>query len=482
MVIYELHVGTFVTDSTLPQPGGTFTSAATKLDYLKDLGINLIEVMAAGEFETDTSWGYNPAYIFAIEEQYGGPDGFRTFVEQAHRRGIAVIMDVVYNHLGYPAGDLWQFDGWNQDNNGGIYFYNDWRRTTPWGDTRLDYGRPEVRSYIMDNARRWLQQRIADGLRWDATEYIRNVYGHNNDPGNDIADGWSLMQAINNEIRQTQPWKVSIAEDMQGNSWITKDTGAGGAGFTSQWEAQFVHSVRSAIIPGDDSSRNTYAVRDAISNCYNNDVFERVIYTESHDEDANGQSRVPEEIWPGNATSYYSQKRSTLGAALVFTSPGIPMIFQGQEFLTWGYFSDTQALNWTNLQTFPGIVNLYRDLIQLRRNWFNNTAGLKGQSLNVFHVNDAAKVIAFHRWDQGGPGDDVIVVANLANQSYNSYTIGFPRSGLWKVRFNTDWNGYSAAFGNSPSYDTTAGQTGTDGMPFSGNVGIGPYTAIVLSQ
>jgi 1,4-alpha-glucan branching enzyme len=81
MVIYELHIGTFVLDKTLPRPGGTFDSAATKLDYLKDLGISAIEIMAAGEFESDTSWGYNPAYIFAIEEQYGGPDGFRAFVE-----------------------------------------------------------------------------------------------------------------------------------------------------------------------------------------------------------------------------------------------------------------------------------------------------------------------------------------------------------------------------------------------------------------
>ena len=142
-VIYELHIGTFVIDNSLSQPGGSFASAATKLDYLKGLGINTIEIMAAGEFESDTSWGYNPAYMFAIEERYGGPDGFRFFVEEAHKRGIAVIIDVVYNHLGYPAGDMWQFDGWNQDGKGGIYFYNDWRRTTPWGDTRFDYGRPE---------------------------------------------------------------------------------------------------------------------------------------------------------------------------------------------------------------------------------------------------------------------------------------------------------------------------------------------------
>src|SRR6266700_1272237 len=179
--------------------------------YELHIGINAIEIMAAGEFESDTSWGYNPAYIFAIEEQYGGPDGFRAFVQEAHKRGIAVIMDVVYNHLGYPAGDMWQFDGWSQNGKGGIYFYNDWRATTPWGDTRFDYGRPEVRSYILDNARRWLQQRFADGLRWDATGWIRNVYGNNNDPGNDLPDGWSLMQAINDEIKQSQPWKISIA-------------------------------------------------------------------------------------------------------------------------------------------------------------------------------------------------------------------------------------------------------------------------------
>jgi 1,4-alpha-glucan branching enzyme len=113
-------------------------------------------------------------------------------------------------------------------------------------------------------------------------------------------------------------------------------------------------------------------------------------------------------------------------------------------------------------------------VIRLRRNWFNNTAGLKGQSLNAFHLNDAGKVVAFQRWDRGGPGDDVIVVINMA---YNSYSIGFPRGGFWKVRFNSDWNRYSSDFSNQPSYDTTADQ-----LPCSGNIGIGPYTAIVLSQ
>jgi len=482
MVIYELHIGTFVPDPALPSGGGTFASAATKLDYLQSLGVNAIEVMAAGEFITDTSWGYNPAYIFAIDERYGGPDGFRQFVEQAHQRGIAVIMDVVFNHLGYPAGDMWQFDGWSQNNKGGIYFYNDRRSTTPWGDTRFDYGRPEVRNYLFDCARRWLQQRFADGLRWDATGYIRNVYGHNNDPGNDIPDGWSLMQGINDEIKQTQPWKISIAEDMQGNDWITKPTNQGGAGFTSQWEAQFVHTVRDAITTPNDSDRSMSAVAAALAHLYNGDALQRVIFTESHDEDANGHQRVPEEIWPGNPSSLYSQKRSTLGAALVFTAPGIPMIFQGQEFLESGYWSDKTPLDWTKATTFSGILNLYRDLIRFRRNWFDNTAGLRGQHLNVFHVNDTAKVLAFHRWDQGGPGNDVVVILNFANQSYDSYLLGFPRSGLWRLRFNSDWNGYSSLFSNHPAYDTTAADPPRDNLPSCASVSLGPYTALLYSQ
>jgi len=227
LVIYELHIRTFVYGGGY-QGTGSFNSAATKLDYLHDLGINAVELMPLGEFTGDISAGYNPAYIFAIEDEFGGPDGFRNFVNQAHQRGIAVTIDVVYNHLGDSAGDMWQFDGWSQNGKGGIYFYDDWRSHTDWGDTRFDYGRGEVRQYLRDNALRWLEQRFADGLRWDSVGSIRNVKDQNNDPGDDLPDGWSLLQWINSEIAQRQPWKISIAEDMKENEWITKDSGSGG--------------------------------------------------------------------------------------------------------------------------------------------------------------------------------------------------------------------------------------------------------------
>ena len=102
------------------------------------------------------------------------------------------------------------------------------------------------------------------------------------------------------------------------------------------------------------------------------------------------------------------------------------MIFQGQEFLEDEWFRDTDPIDWSKKDTFSGILNLYRDLIRLRRNWFNHTRGLRGQHVNVHHVNNSDKVLACHRWENGGAGDDVVVVLNFANRSYNSYRIGFP--------------------------------------------------------
>ncbi len=481
LVIYEMHVGTF---NDTPRTGpGRFDEIAPKLPYLRDLGVNAVEIMPVSEFPLDYSWGYNPAQPFAVESSLGGPHGLYKFVKAAHAHGIAVILDVVYNHLGPGDLDLWRFDGWfSPDHDGGIYFYDNDRAHTPWGNTRPDYGRGEVRQYLRDNALFWLNKYRIDGLRFDSVVNIRNRNGNNNDPAGDLPDGWSLLQWINNEIRASQPWKITIAEDLQNNEWITQGTSASGAGFGAQWDAGFVHPIRAAIIAPNDAERDLLAVRDALQHRYNGDAMQRVIYTESHDEVANGKQRVPEEIWPGHADSWFSRKRSTLGAALVLTAPGIPMIFQGQEFLENGYFQDTVPLDWVKLKTFAPIHLLYRDLIRLRRNWFNQTRGLRGQHINVHHVNNTDKVLAFHRWEKGGPGDDVVIVANFGNRAYDDYSLGFPRAGVWRVRFNSDWQGFGSDFGNHPGYDTMAGSGSQDQMPFQANVGIGPYSVLILSQ
>jgi 1,4-alpha-glucan branching enzyme len=480
LVIYEMHVGTFnVKEEGQP---GTLDSAIEKLPYLQQLGINAVEVMPIAEFSGDFSWGYNPAHPFAVEGIYGGPEALKRFVKAAHEQGIAVIVDVVYNHLGPSDLDMWQFDGWSENEKGGIYFYQDRRSNTPWGETRPDYGRDEVRRYLRDNALMWFEEYHADGLRWDMIAYIKSVDGSDSDPANDIPEGWTLMQWINTEIEQRFPGKISIGESMKNNPWVTKEVGAGGAGFNAQWDAEFVHPVRQAVIIRDDQARDLGAVSIAIEHRYDLDVFRRIIYTESHDEVANGRARVPEEIWPGKVDSWFSKKRSTLGAALVLTAPGIPMIFQGQELLEDRWFQDKDPIDWARTEDEHGIFRMYRDLIALRRNRSGVTRGLCGQNIHIFHFNDEAKLLAFHRWDQQGPSDSVVVVVNMTNQNRDAYRLGFPRAGWWKTRFNSDSYKYDPNFYNHPTPDVETHEEGADGLPCSGEISIGPYSVVIFSQ
>jgi len=478
LVIYELHIGTFgqTPDGVLP---ANFDEARAKLDHLADLGVNAVQVMPIGEFPQGISWGYNPSFPYAVESAYGTPTDLKEFVDAAHARGIAVFSDLVFNHLGPTDLDLWQYDGWSQNNGGGIFFYQDSRAVTPWGNTRPDFGRGEVRSYIRDNVMYWLDEYRLDGHRMDGTKYIRKV----DQAGPDIPEGWSLLQWINDSVDAAYPGKISICEDLDNNPWLTKPTGAGGAGFDAQWDAQFYWPVRGNLITPNDADRDMNAIRGAILANYNASAFQRVIYTESHDEVANGQSRMPEAIWPGNASSWFSKKRSTLGAAVVMTSPGIPMLFQGQEFLEDGWFQDTDPVDWTKATTFAGIKALYKDLIALRKNSAGLTRGLTGQSTNVYHVNQGWKVLGFHRWMNGGEKDDVIVVMNFSSTPRTGYRVGFPRDGRWKVRFNSDWSGYDGSFANTGTYDLDATYaTPWDGMPASGIFDIGAYTCLIFSQ
>ena len=134
------------------------------------------------------------------------------------------------------------------------------------------------------------------------------------------------------------------------------------------------------------------------------------------------------------------------------------------------------------LREFRGIVRLYRDLIRLRLNRGGQTRGLTGQHVQMIRVDDANNVIAFRRWMDGGPGDDVVVVANFDRNRRENFTIGFPASGAWKLQFNSDWTGYSDIFEGYPSSDVTAKAGEYDGLPAHASVNIGPYSVLVFSQ
>ncbi len=479
LVIYEMHIGTFRTGDN---GRGTFDRAIGKLVYLRDLGVGAIQVMPPFEFAGSVSWGYNPAHLFAIESSYGGPDGFKRFVRAAHEHGIAVIVDVVYNHIGPSDLDLWRFDGWVENDRGGIYFYSDDRATTPWGDTRPDYGRGEVRTFLRDNALTWLEDFRADGLRFDATVHIRTVDGLPDNQLSALPDGWSFMAWINDEIDARQPSKLTIAEDLQNDPAVVAPTQDGGLGFGAQWDIGFVRPIRHALTVPDDADRDIAAVAAALVGKGRGPARTRVVYTESHDDVANGRSRLPEEIRPGDAASWWSKKRSTLGSALVLTAPGIPMLFQGQELLEDTWFDGNEPLDWSKVDTNAGILRLHRDLIRLRRNNDDTTRGLRGESINILRADDERKLLAYHRWADGGPRDDVVVIANLSDEGICDLRLGLPRAGRWRVRLNTDSAVYDEGFGDHPVLDTWTQPEPADECLQSALISVGPYSVAFLSQ
>ncbi|HSW79964.1 MAG TPA: alpha-amylase family glycosyl hydrolase [Candidatus Saccharimonadales bacterium] len=473
-VIYEMHVGTF----NRPDPAitGTFEDAIEKLGYLKDLGINMIELMPISSMLMDRGWGYAIDYIYSVESLYGGRHGFLQFVKAAHKHGIGVIMDVVYNHFGPDTSlDLWQFDGWHQDDKGGIYFYNDWRAETPWGNTRPDFGRAEVRQYIWDNVKMWLHDCRVDGLRVDSTIFIRNVKGYNDNPPTDLPEGWQLLQGINSVARKINPNAITIAEDLACNEFIVKPAGEGGADFYAQWELGFPFALRDALHTDNPGSINLTGICAQLGRRFNGDAFKRIIFMDSHDSAANGGSRLNESIAPGKADGLFARRQTLIAATLLMTAPGIPMIFQGQEFMQGGSFNDWQELDWSLSGKNAGIISAFNHLINLRRNVHDTTAGLLSGNINLTHVNDGDKVIGFHRWEYGGAGDDVMVVINFGNRTIKNYEMNFPRKGTWHVRFNSTWAMYSHDFKDFEVHDI---EVETGGAMFD----LPPSCALIFSQ
>ena len=434
-ILYELHIGTFNRPDAATQ--GTFYDAIEKLDYLSALGVTMIELMPVTSMAISHGWGYAPDHIFSVESAYGGRHGLMEFVKAAHSRGIGVMLDVVYNH--FMGGDtLWRFDGWSENDRGGIYFYNDERGDTPWGG-RPDYGRAEVRQFILDNVAMWFSEYRLDGLRLDSTIYMRNTIGANNDPAHDIADAWSLLGKMTSLARKINPGALIVAEDCSVNEYITKSVHDGGVGFDAQWGLNFPHGLRA--LAGLNVPFPVDFYQELGSN-YNSDAFQKVIFSDSHDTAANGQVRLNEAVTPGNAESQLARQRTLLASAMTLTAPGIPMLMQGQEFMQEGDFSDWKELEWAKTEQFAGIVEAHKHLTALRRNTYGSTAGLQGQGINVFHRDDTNTVLAYHRWHKGGPRDDTLVIANFGTGNFDNYELIVPVSGTWQVRFNSTWSGY----------------------------------------
>ncbi len=469
LFIYEMHMGTFPAGSSPSR----FVAATNKLDYLKGLGVNAVELLPIVEFgNSGNSWGYDPAQQFAVDNvQYGGPDGLKTFVQACHARGIAVFLDVVHNHYGPDLLDMWNFDGFAGNNSlggGGIYFFesNTNLQVTPWGYTRPNFSSPQVFSFIQDNIAMWLGEYHVDGFRWDAASAIITA----ND-GSPIAAGANLLNTVNSMIHTSYPGKISIAEDLY-NSY----------GFDGAWDTSYPYAVTPVLTNTVDANRDMNTIQSALKfNVRYGGLagLGRVAFLEDHDVvgDLNGGVRLVTAIDPATPNSYRARKLSTLGAAVTLTAPGVPMIFQGEEMLENQSFDSGRLVDWSKTNTYSAIVQCYRDIIGARRDLKGYTPGLEGDYDDLLQVDNANKVVAFKRWKSAHPDQIAVVIANFAGTTLSNYAVNFPSAGNWYVHFNSDSTNYGSDFGNAGSSTVTA-----SGSPATANVTIGPYSALILSQ
>ena len=314
--------------------------------------------------------------------------------------------------------------------------------------------------YIYDSLTMWQQEYRIDGFRWDSVSCIYNTCGTD---GVALPDGLSLLQNANAQTVSQNGAFVNIAEDLTGNAATTEPAAQGGAGFLSQWNGNFVSNMRTQLAQTSDSSVGMKAIYSAISAAFNQSYLQSLNYTESHNEVSGGQ-RLTTLIDPSDPTGWLSLKKSTLGAGILFTSPGIPMIYQGQEFVENEPLEVTLPLQWGLVKQFAGVRKLWANLAAARADTAGHKPNLTGDSVKIYQLDNTNKFIAYQRYDSQAAGLS-IVVANFTGSTRTGVRLGLPASGTWVARFNSDSKIYSSTFSGSGSKSVKANRGPYAGLP-----------------
>jgi 1,4-alpha-glucan branching enzyme len=482
MIVYQVHIGTYAVRTA--GVNSTFLDVIGKIPYLVSLGVNVLQPLPVDEVEANPSMGYNGADLFSPDFPYGvtdpvaltshlatingllgakglsplgvqdvssGHNQLKALVDLCHVYGIAVAFDVVYNHAGgFSVNNalddecLYYFDRVPDrgNNNDSLYFTDQDRGT---GGLAFALWNNDVRQFLLNNACYYINEFHADGFRYDEISILLST---NRD------SGWSFCCDLTSTLRYIKPRLLQNAEYWPGEfedypkTWpqILAPVADGGSGFdVVQHDAlrKALRSMLQSATAGQQAAVDFDSLAQALYPPGFAHGWQAVTCIENHDVVFTGrEQRVPAVSDSSNRRSWYARSRSRFATGILLTSPGIPQLFMGQEFLEdkqWNTPPDPSSLIWWDgLESGidSAMVNHLRftqELIRLR--W--NQPALRGDNVNPFHIHNENRILAYHRW-LNGSGLDVVIVATLSESTWYNYAIGFPFAGRWAEIFNSD--------------------------------------------
>ncbi|MEM6947914.1 MAG: 1,4-alpha-glucan branching protein GlgB [Pseudomonadota bacterium] len=477
--IYEVHLG-----SWRRKEGGrqiSYAEAAEELvDYVAGLGFTHIELMPISEYPFDGSWGYQPVGLYAPTIRHGPPHEFRDMVNAAHRAGLGVILDWVPGHFPTDDHGLGRFDGTP------LYEHADPREGfhQDWNTLIFNYGRREVRNYLVSNALYWLEEYHADGLRVDAVasmlyrDYSRDEgeWVPNKDGGRENYEAIAMLQAMNTETYGKVPGILTAAEESTSYPQVSAPVDAGGLGFGYKWNMGWMNDTldyisREPIHRKFHHDQVTFGLSYAFS--------ENFILPLSHDEVVHGKGSILGRM-PGDEWQQFANMRAYYG--FMWGHPGKKLLFMGQEFAQGAEWNHDTELAWheADRPLNQGVSILVGDLNRLyRAEPALHVKDCEAEGFEWLVMEDAeASIFAWAR--HGGRGDrKVAVLSNFTPTPREGYLVGLPMAGTWREALNTDAARYGGSnMGNNGAVEAVAEPH--HGKPASARVTLPPLATVFL--
>jgi 1,4-alpha-glucan branching enzyme len=474
MSVYELHLGSW-------RKGLSYRELAEQLpDYVADLGFTHVELMPVAEHPFDGSWGYQVTSYFAPTARFGRPDDLRYLIDRLHQRGIGVLMDWVPAHFPKDAWALARFDGT------ALYEHADPRRGEhpDWGSLIFNYGRNEVRNFLVASALYWLEEFHLDGLRVDAVasmlyldysrepgEWVPNRYG-----GNEDLEAIEFLKQLNTTVYAKHPTAITVAEESTAWPGVSRPVHLGGLGFGFKWNMGWMHDTLEYISKDPVYRRFhhhqlTFALMYAFS--------ENFILPISHDEVVHGKGSLYGKM-PGDTWRRLANLRAYLG--FMWAHPGKQLLFMGCELAQESEWSHERSIDWEALSDpgHAGIQRLVRDLNRVAAErpalWRVDSSPSGFGWIAANDVDDNA--LSFIRWSDDG--DPVVCLCNFSPVPRHDYRVGLPRAGQWAEVLNTDSELYGGSnVGNLGMI--AAEEIGWDGQPASARVTLPPLATVWLA-